>query len=95
MTELECRMLYKADTGEYPTYGVYPKLSGAYPAGNYEGALKPEYTIWLEQRQNDLWIEEKYQHDTSFPATYIRDYTEKVYTKGYKEWLEKRECQKT
>jgi len=101
MTELECRMKYKSETGENPTYGRYEgdaNLSRGATMCNYEGGLTPEYAMWLENRQNDLWIEEKYQHDTSFEATYMNTHkwgpSKKVYTKGYKEWLEKRECQK-
>lgn len=93
MTELECRIKYKMDTGERPTYGKYSNISGGNQACNYEGGLLPEYAMWLEKQLDDLWLEEKYQNDTSFQATYLKDFTIKVYTKGYKEWLEKRVCQ--
>jgi len=97
MTELECRMKYKMDTGENPTYGRYPRKAMITAVCNYEGGMTPEYAMWLEKKQDDIWIEEKFQHDTSFEATYMKDLPNgsvKVYTKLYKEWLESRECQK-
>ena len=96
MTELECRMKYKWDTGEDPTYGKYKEMK---TTCNYEGALTPEYATWLENKDDgDKWKEDQFKRETALDGTYIsyeRGRRRKMYTKAYKEWLEKLECQKT
>ena len=93
MTELECRIKYKHETGECPTYGTYRTGNC-----NFEGSLTNAYAKWLEaQDGGDMWKDDEYFKSSAIHGTYVKTIygrKETIYTKDYKEWLERLECQK-
>jgi len=85
MTPIDLRIKYKSETGFVATYG---KDSSKHY--NYKGGLTHEYAEWLEDGFTQRRI--FYKFDTGLNATYYKNYFILHYTKGYKEWLERKRC---
>jgi hypothetical protein len=102
MTELDLRLKYKSETGEYPTYGrckreFNPKLNST--IGNYKGGLTHEYTEWLEEYRGPnptsmsmTWQRDYFLKETGLHATYYDKYRNLRYSSEYKLWMERLLC---
>jgi len=82
MTQLNLRMLYKAETGNYPTN-----------QSDYAGWLFRDYAIWLENK-SPIDSRLLFKKETGNEAMWFKSEANMyMYTKKYKEWMEEKYCE--